>query len=233
MFKSKRVVSFLSARGIGSRVFFEVIFLLAGSFPCNSCRTRQEVSSAPKYDLIDNRGLMGAVLEPTIRICVLMQEPASSAKPPINETQYLESRKADIKNAILAWIAPLHDFVQGAAVSPSIEFLGRDDGCKENPSRLADALFVFEPETIDRPYVIPEASFIKARIFNDHSYETILHEIGHVFGLNDTYDENAAFTCKWGQPRSVMCPVSGTPPSALFPDDIAGIQMAFCSIHME
>ncbi|MFT3926383.1 MAG: FG-GAP-like repeat-containing protein [Myxococcales bacterium] len=56
----------------------------------------------------------------------------------------------------------------------------------------------------------------------------LLHEFGHVFGLDDTYLNNV-LTCKEAHESSVMC--HGSQLSALAADDIDGIQRAFCTVY--
>ena len=57
------------------------------------------------------------------------------------------------------------------------------------------------------------------------TFDVILHEFGHVFGLGDTYIEGVN-ACQPGQPSSVMCqnPVSNN----LFADDINAIGEIYC-----
>jgi hypothetical protein len=58
-------------------------------------------------------------------------------------------------------------------------------------------------------------------------YESLLHELGHSFGLADTYDE-ATGGCKPGQPSAVMCDSNF---QSLQPDDILGAREAFRTVH--
>lgn len=58
-------------------------------------------------------------------------------------------------------------------------------------------------------------------------FESLLHELGHSFGLADTYDE-ASGGCKPDQPHSVMCDANL---DTLQPDDIRGAQEAFRLVH--
>lgn len=60
-------------------------------------------------------------------------------------------------------------------------------------------------------------------------YETVLHEIGHAFGMGDTYDE-ANGGCLPNQPPSVMCDSAF---QTLQPDDLSGARQAFRIVHPE
>ncbi len=51
----------------------------------------------------------------------------------------------------------------------------------------------------------------------------LVHELGHAFGLGDTYEEQT-YSCMPGQPASVMCNANS---AFLQPDDINGIREMF------
>jgi len=57
-------------------------------------------------------------------------------------------------------------------------------------------------------------------------YETVLHEMGHFFGLGDTYIEGGG--CQPNQPPSVMCNATF---NTLQPDDVSGARQAFRVIN--
>ena len=57
-------------------------------------------------------------------------------------------------------------------------------------------------------------------------WRTTLHEFGHAFGLDDTYIEGV-WTCKPGQPNSVMCNTA----EELLADDVRGIRFRYCSSY--
>jgi hypothetical protein len=61
-------------------------------------------------------------------------------------------------------------------------------------------------------------------LFNTNGLDTVLHELGHVFGLADTSAVGGG--CKPGQPNSVMC---GSGTTTLAPDDMEGIRAVFRS----
>ncbi|SMF32619.1 hypothetical protein [Pseudobacteriovorax antillogorgiicola] len=61
-------------------------------------------------------------------------------------------------------------------------------------------------------------NFDSVVLYSNSTYRTVLHEIGHVLGLADTYIEDV-WTCKEGQPDSIMCNQS-----TLTQDDIDGIK---------
>ncbi len=63
-------------------------------------------------------------------------------------------------------------------------------------------------------------------LFSGDGYTTVLHELGHVFGIGDTYVEGV-WTCHPGQQNSVMCG-SGGLFSTLQPDDINAISEVYC-----
>lgn len=61
----------------------------------------------------------------------------------------------------------------------------------------------------------------RIRLFRNTDFATIVHEFGHAFaGLGDTYVEGV-WTCKPGQPMSIMC--STRYGAKLFRDDINGL----------
>lgn len=56
-------------------------------------------------------------------------------------------------------------------------------------------------------------------------YQILIHEIGHMVGLQDTYNPaGAGVGCTYGQPDSVMCSAKS---NTLKPDDVAGVIAIF------
>lgn len=87
-------------------------------------------------------------------------------------------------------------------------------------------------------YKVPTLPGQQWRIWmHRHDYHTLLHEMGHVFGLNDTYIEGRTRGCTSGQPSSIMCQddlPSGWQRSEmhmLSADDIRGVRDRFCSMY--
>lgn len=64
-------------------------------------------------------------------------------------------------------------------------------------------------------------------LLSSTSDRTLLHEMGHAFGLGDTYVVDAG-DCQPGQRKSLMC---DDRIGHLTPDDELGVQQAFCGAH--
>lgn len=60
------------------------------------------------------------------------------------------------------------------------------------------------------------------------SYNVVLHEFGHAFGLGDTYQNGQSGNCRPGQPQAVMCNTSF---DHLQPDDLAGMKAVFKMVY--
>ncbi|MBP9706880.1 MAG: hypothetical protein KBD78_04500 [Oligoflexales bacterium] len=61
-------------------------------------------------------------------------------------------------------------------------------------------------------------------LYKNYKKSTLLHEIGHLFGLADTYVEGT-WECKRGEAPSIMCNANY---SVLQADDLAGIKNLYC-----
>jgi hypothetical protein len=81
-------------------------------------------------------------------------------------------------------------------------------------------------------YDIPEIT-----LYQGHKRTVLLHEMGHAFGLKDTYvvykdpvtgAETAVCDLEGPQPQSIMC-LGGNGQYQLYPDDKAGIQQLYAN----
>lgn len=66
-------------------------------------------------------------------------------------------------------------------------------------------------------------------LYKGYKKSTLLHEMGHVFGLADTYVEGT-WECKRGEAASVMCNDKYT---VLQADDIAGVKNLYCDSYSQ
>lgn len=66
------------------------------------------------------------------------------------------------------------------------------------------------------------------QLYRDNDNSMLRHELGHIFGLADTYVDGSGGGCQPGQPYSVMCNSAW---STLQEDDMFGAQEVFCLAH--
>jgi PAN domain len=159
----------------------------------------------------------------------------------------------DFQNAILAWAEPMRIFGAPLTRTVNVGLCGSnirtrtitERDCEfdietrrvicENSTReerIPPDLNVIMETTIppsNRSYYSPEAKTV--HLVSGIGYNTVLHEIGHAFGLGDTYAEGGFF-CDIHHDRfapastSVMCNANF---ANLQPDDIAGVQHLYCA----
>jgi hypothetical protein len=123
-----------------------------------------------------------------------------------------------IRDAVMLWV----DGARAAAASPLIDRFAVDvldeppDGC-DSTSRHLNVIWHAENGRANSA----------VNLFANDGFPTVLHEIGHNFGLMDTYIEGV-WTCEENQPSSVMC--DGVF-SELQPDDIEAIREEYCMFN--
>jgi hypothetical protein len=155
-----------------------------------------------RYILIGDgyAGLTSYVKQPSIRVC-LRNAPAD----------VVEKWKSATRSVIMAWMAPMRGLTSDP-LAQTVEFV--PSGC--------DVSVTLSNEWPHTNIVDPPQVYVGFSGYTG-SYNILLHEFGHAFGMGDTYTTGSGI-CVQGQPQSVMCNTSF---SVLQPDDIAGVQKIF------
>ena len=150
-------------------------------------------------------GLAKKVHNPSIRLCYT--DPSNSA-----------ARKEIAKSAILKWVSALTP-ITNKPLSTTVEIAPwNSQGC--------DAYFAvgnYSPANTNMGSV-PRVNVASSGWYGSET--VILHELGHAFGLLDTYSGRGG-SCQAGQPSSVMCYAKF---KDLMQDDILGVQAVYRSI---
>lgn len=150
-------------------------------------------------------GLSRKVHQATMRVCYY-------------DTSNSTRRKEVLKTSILKWVAALSD-VAKKPLTNSVEIVGWGSaGC--------DLQFVVGNYSVAHAQmgVLPRVNVAPSGWYGSDT--VILHELGHAFGLLDTYSGRGG-ACQAGQPSSVMCYASFM---ELKPDDIAGMKSLYRDI---
>jgi hypothetical protein len=173
------------------------ILLLAPIFACG--RTEQRNFSDVKYRLASplNAGLTRQVKNETIRVCY--SDASNSA-----------AHRNDVEFAILEWIRPLRS-QSDTPLTNAVKLVSRGQPCD-----VAVSVGNYSPAYTDMGN-LPSVHINSSGWYG--SKTVTLHEMGHAFGLLDTYNGRGG-SCQTGQPESVMCRASFT---ALKADDELGI----------
>ncbi len=156
-------------------------------------------------------------MEDTIIVCLTGSNVTSSN---------FNQRKQSIINAMMPWI----NAAKGAAVSPpsfdsSDIYFHSGSTCHDQP----DIDIIWNTGAGGHLVTQPNG-YIRVELSQYPSTHDLLHEMGHVFGLHDTYWQGHT-GCLPGQPESVMCGRSvsnGTGFTTLQSDDIRGVQEIYC-----
>lgn len=123
------------------------------------------------------------------------------------------TRESMIRTAIMKWVDAIRPTSTVGLINPAdVVFT-----CPGTPVDVAVDWSAL-PGATHRAYVAGSG----VTLFEGDSAAVVLHELGHVFGLSDTYVEGV-WSCKPGQPDSVMCSTGFD----LQPDDVRGIQEAY------
>jgi hypothetical protein len=151
----------------------------------------------------------------TLRVCIAGDEVTAD-----NVGRHI----SDVRWAIGSWLSAAEQISNAELISPDdIQFIvGNAEGTCEGDSELKVRFWLTNPDFPGVP-AMSGADRLEVWPGGDDPH-VILHEIGHHFGLDDTYD--GAGGCLPGQPDSVMCEMSRS--TTLMDDDVAGVQAAFC-----
>lgn len=140
---------------------------------------------------------------------------------------YNETIKSHLTRAVTEWTGALQPI--SPYVTQKVDVL-TGDGCIRRiqcgptlacPDPNYIHLSVTVVPGLDRAYV--SANGTQMHISDRDGYNVILHEMGHAYGLDDTYIEGV-WSCQTGQPSSVMCNATF---SQLQDDDVAGFRQLF------
>jgi hypothetical protein len=145
-------------------------------------------------------------------------------------TSTFNNRKTRIVNAMMKWVSA----ARNAAISPppfdASKFIFHNSStCRETPD--VDITWNTTRDYTDG-YLLVDIfhGVIRVRLGAEVSEHDMLHEMGHVFGLHDTYWKDHE-GCLPGQPVSVLCGRSvpgGVGFLELQSDDINGVQEIYC-----
>ncbi len=181
--------------------------------------------SQTKFNVLANPHLIGKVKDGTLTIDV------GGANLPAKGAAR-DALDADIRRAVAKWVEPLAIF--GHDPNPSVNITHCSDPDEKNNLACLKLPFFsfFKPDL--RFYIEKDirSYYTNGTIHLDPKggFDTILHEMGHAFGLGDTYAEGGWF-CDIHHGKfapsstSVMCNADF---SDLQTDDIAGIQHLYC-----
>jgi hypothetical protein len=131
--------------------------------------------------------------------------------------------KAEVPYQINKWLEPLRE-KYGTLVSHFVESCEIVEGHEDNdPRKYKYDLKI----SISYATITADASIsfpLLIRLNPNDSKGTILHELGHSFGLNDTYKNKYLPGCKAGQPtNAIMCQGGEGGLNDILPDDRNGI----------
>lgn len=137
------------------------------------------------------------------------------------EASVTSRMRTDIQTSVQTWIRPLQDFTTQIPSSINVTEVAAENNCG------AHDLKVKIIGANGRAYVQSGVVYL----FGSSGYGTVLHELGHVFGLHDTYVEGI-WRCERGQPTSVMCNHNDYS-DALSQDDVEGILDRYCALNSQ
>lgn len=131
-------------------------------------------------------------------------------------TEGAKAWEENIKSTILKWVKPLRALTSTKLVEDVEVTLNGGSGCD---------LYVTVSSNVHSNTNIgqrPTVNMAPSGYFG--SYNVLLHEMGHAFGLSDTYTGGQSGRCQPGQPQAVMCNTSF---SDLEADDVKGMAAVF------
>jgi hypothetical protein len=146
-----------------------------------------------------------------------------------------EAWKPMIQRALEDWLAQLRSF-SGQLLVSEIKIIGTEDGCTtdlKNDDGVS-VVKIFAAQGLARSFYQPSDRFAKVSV-DKRIQGTLLHELGHAFGLDDAYFEEGGN--KPGQPESVMSgrihqePGGDIDVHELTADDIEGVRWLYCSLY--
>jgi hypothetical protein len=121
----------------------------------------------------------------------------------------------NIRGTMLKWISPLRPLTAAKLVEQIDVYLD---------SRGCDLDVNVAPNTHSNTRIGQQPLISMGAEGYMASYNVLLHEVGHAFALNDTYQDGRAGNCVAGQPQAVMC---NTAFDDLQSDDVRGVQQIF------
>lgn len=121
----------------------------------------------------------------------------------------------NIRSTMLKWISPLRPLTAAKLVE-EIDVYRDSRGC--------DVDVNVAPNTHSNTRIGQQPVISMGSEGYMASYNVLLHEFGHAFALNDTYQDGTAGNCVAGQPQAVMC---NTAFGELQRDDVRGVQQIF------
>ena len=149
-------------------------------------------------------GLVTKVKNTTITACLSGHTAASRS-----------TWEKNIQSSILKWIEPLRTMTSDSLASEVKVIDGRGK---------CDTDIVISPDTHSNTSI---SSYPVVRMSPEGyfaGFNVLLHEFGHAFALNDTYQNGQSGNCQAGQPQAVMCNTSF---NDLQIDDSTGVQSVF------
>lgn len=178
----------------------------------------------PQFLLDENAPLMPRVHQEKLSVCLRGYERGSP--------QYANLERWT-QTALTAWIdvlAPavpqdrraslVRNFEFSAARNPNSPCIGADGATV--PRGSIDLIVSYVP-TFTRSFTYVEGKDVWVNLASNYNYGTLLHELGHAWGLDDTYLERTG-ACQQDQPESLMCHSQN---GRLLEDDVLGIQAAY------
>ncbi len=187
------------------------VFWLAASLALSpACRPRQDVDSAVNFRAAQSPGLVAVADKPIVRICV----------------NWLGLRDKEVHDAATSWFIGLEAVNKSHAV-PDVQVVPDSNGFCDAQVNLTDlggapANTYLQAQPVINWDKNPDTWF--------GSYNVLVHEMGHAFGLLDTYVVEAggsgkAGNCYEGQPHdAVMCSPFWPHPMA---DDVNGVRSRY------
>jgi hypothetical protein len=197
-----------------------LLLMVVGTTSCKTVRTASSEIQALNLRLEHiESSLMSRVFEPEYRLCVVSKL----------EGEARSTFKDQVDSAIQKWLEPLKSLTS-QPVNTNVNFMDVDhlEACANHAVHLT---IEHKTDQRGRAHYVPSEQII--RLFEGDSFGVLLHELGHAFGLADTYDEDRK-GCVAGHPRSLMCPFAlwgARYPESLYQDDVIGIQNSFCSLY--
>ena len=204
------------------RMIFTILVtthLFAGCKTQNSPGSTSQTESIIMSDELLAHTLLAKIFADSITVCL---------KEPVPAT-----REQDIQSAIVAWTAPLRELTD----KPIFKTVRLKSVSDAECSSTGAWDILLNPNYTSRSHFIVGKKLMQ--ISTSDTYQIVLHEFGHAFGLADTYNDQIFGACQQGQPRSVMCGskfgvwyfrnIGGI--ETLLPDDIRGIKAAFCKLY--
>lgn len=164
-------------------------------------------------------GLAAKVKNPSIELCI---------RGVAQSTEWEEK----IRKATLAWIEPMRTMSSDPLTSViNITFL--NGSCSDTATRKFDGEINISVNYTAATYQGDRPRMVLSTEGYYASYRVILHEFGHMFGLQDTYirpqgGSGRSGNCMPGQPQSLMCNTSLF--EAPQEDDIAGLAVIFAEL---